>query len=85
MSMRISRRALPVVLFVTFASAWLKAESLDKLGDDFWKWRAKYAPFTGDDVNRMERPGGLRDWSHASIENRRKNLAEFEARWKKVE
>ena len=58
-------------------------ESLDKLANDFWTWRAKYAPFTGDDVNRIERPGGTRDWSRASIDKRRKDLAQFEARWKK--
>jgi hypothetical protein len=55
------------------------------LADDFWAWRAKHAPFTGDDVNRMERPGGKRDWSQASIEARRKDLAAFEARWKKID
>ena len=43
------------------------------------------APFTGDDVNRLERPGGTRDWSRAGIEKRRKDLAEFEARWKKLD
>jgi len=26
---------------------------LEKLAEDFWAWRAKYAPFTGDDVNRI--------------------------------
>ena len=61
------------------------AEKLDKLADDFWTWRAKYAPFTGDDVNRIERPGGMRDWSRAKIDNHRKELAEFEARWKKID
>ena len=60
------------------------ADSLEKLADDFWAWRAKYAPFTGDDVNRMERPGGIRDWSRASIDQRRKDLAGFEARWKNL-
>jgi uncharacterized protein (DUF885 family) len=59
--------------------------SLDKLADDFWTWRAKYAPFTGDDVNRIERPGGIRDWSRARIEQQRKDLAGFEARWKKID
>jgi len=59
--------------------------SLDKLADDFWTWRAKYAPFTGDDVNRIERPGGIRDWSLAKIDNRRKDLTAFEARWKKLD
>src|SRR5947207_6072136 len=60
-------------------------ESLEKLAGDFWNWRAKYAPFTGDDVNRIERPGGRRDWSRAAIDSHRKELAEFEARWKKIE
>ena len=60
-------------------------ESLEKLAGDFWNWRAKYAPFTGDDVNRIERPGGTRDWSRAAIDRHRKELGEFEARWKKIE
>src|SRR5436190_11103372 len=60
-------------------------DPLNKIADDFWIWRAKYAPFTGDDVNRLERPGGTRDWSRPSIDNRRKDLAAFEARWKKID
>jgi hypothetical protein len=66
------------------AIARAQADSLETLGNDFWTWRAKYAPFTADDVNRMERPGGRRDWSRASIDQRRKDLAGFEARWKKL-
>src|SRR5690349_893280 len=66
------------------AGAESRPDSLEKLADDFWAWRAKYAPFTGDDVNRIERPGGVRDWSRASIDQRRKDLAGFEARWKKL-
>src|SRR5213595_2120281 len=62
-----------------------ETEALDKLAGDFWTWRAKHAPFTGDDVNRIERPGGTRDWSRASIDKQRKDLAEFEARWKKLD
>ena len=61
------------------------AESLEKLADDFWTWRAKYAPFTGDDVNRVERPGGIRDWSRASIDQRRNDLKQFETRWKNID
>jgi uncharacterized protein (DUF885 family) len=72
---------LALLLGNTLASA----ESLDKLANDFWAWRAKYAPFTGDDVNRMERPGGTRDWSQAGIDKQRKDLAEFETRWKKLD
>jgi hypothetical protein len=59
--------------------------TLSKLADDFWTWRAKYAPFTADDVNRIERPGGTRDWSQSAIERRGKELTEFEARWKKID
>jgi Bacterial protein of unknown function (DUF885) len=66
------------------ASAPAQTDALYKLADDFWAWRAKYAPFTGDDVNRLERPDGVRDWSGASIDTRRKELAEFEGRWKKL-
>jgi len=61
-----------------------QGDSLEKLADDFWTWRAKYGPFTGDDVNRMERPGGTRDWSRAGIDQRRKDLAGFAARWEKL-
>jgi hypothetical protein len=58
---------------------------LQKLADDFWFWRARYAPFTGDDVNRIERPGGTRDWSGTAIEKCRANLGEFELRWKQLD
>ena len=59
-------------------------DSLDNLANDFWTWRAKHAPLTADDVNRIERAGGMRDWSRASIDRRRKDLAGIEARWKKL-
>ena len=62
-----------------------QTNSLDKLASDFWTWRARYAPFTGDDVNRIERPGGMRDWSRAKIDNERKELGEFEVHWKKID
>ena len=85
-------RALFLVLLVSQSRAYCQTPvekaptaALDKLADDFWGWRAKYAPFTGDDVNRIERPDGMRDWSLATIDNRRKDLTEFEARWKKLD
>src|SRR3989440_7199296 len=62
-----------------------QSDPLDKLAADFWTWCARYAPFTGDDVNRIERPGGVRDWSRAKIDNERKEFGEFEARWKKID
>ena len=76
------------ILLLLVAAAPLPAQdtsALDKLADDFWTWRPKYAPFNGDDVPRMERPAGGRDWSRASIDKRRKDLSEFEARWKKID
>ena len=60
-------------------------EALDKLANDFWSWRAKYAPFTADDVNRLERPGGVRDWSAAAIDRRTRDLKEFDARYQKID
>jgi uncharacterized protein (DUF885 family) len=59
--------------------------ALQQLASDFWKWRAHFAPFTGDDVNRIERPGGTREWSHASIDKRRADLAQFDERWKQID
>ena len=87
MSSRKSRGIIIVLLgwVALLAGAQAQTDSLEQLADDFWAWRAKHAPFTPDDVNRMERPGGIRDWSRASIGQRRKDLAGFEARWKKLD
>ena len=81
------KNARAALLIIWLASSITRAqtEPLDKLADDFWVWRARYAPFIGDDVNRMERPNGIRDWSKPAIEKRRSDLAQFEARWKKID
>ncbi len=81
MKARLALLALIAICVANIAAA----ESLEKLADDFWTWRAKYAPFTGDDVNRLERPGGIRDWSRASVDQRRNDLKQFEARWKNID
>jgi uncharacterized protein (DUF885 family) len=81
MKMRVAVLVLIAVCGTTVGGA----ESLENLADDFWAWRARFAPFTGDDVNRIERSGGIRDWSRARIEQQRKDLAGFEARWKKID
>ena len=61
------------------------ADSDEKLASDFWVWRARYGQYTGDDVPRMERPAGVvRDWSAASVEKQRKDVATFDERWKKL-
>lgn len=60
-------------------------DSDEKLASDFWGWRARTGQYTNDDVTRMERPDGvMRDWSAASIEKQRRDLANFEERWKKL-
>ena len=84
-----SRKFLRVIIFLLGWVALMptvraQPESLEKLADDFWVWRAKSAPFSSDDVNRMDRSGGIRDWSRSSIDRRKKDLAGFEARWKKL-
>ena len=84
------KKLFTILLFIA-ASIPLRAQdtsALNKLADDFWTWRAKYAPFNGDDVPRMERPGSAAagpDWSRASIDKRGKDLAEFESRWEKID
>ena len=57
------------------------ADALQRLGADLWSWRATYAPFTGDDVPRIERVEGIRDWSAAAIAKRRQDLEVFESQW----
>jgi len=86
-SSRKSRAIIIVFLgWVTLlAPVQAQPDSLEQLANDFWAWRARYAPFTGDDVNRIERPGGMRDWSRASISQRQKDLAGFDTRWKKLD
>ena len=83
--MKYFRAAFLVSSLALFANSQTQADSLDKLADDFWTWRARNAPFTEDDVNRMERPGGMRHWSRASIDQRRKDLERFEATWKRID
>ena len=85
------RRAISIFFLLVATSASRaqrqpsEGDSLDQLASNFWTWRAQYGPFSADDVNRMERPGGLRDWSRATIEDRLKALADFEERWKRFE
>jgi hypothetical protein len=73
------------LLAMLLGNASAATGSLDRLARDFWVWRAKYAPFTGDDVNRIQRPGGARDWSAGAIDQQHRDLAGFEAEWKKLD
>src|SRR5215470_2450519 len=80
------RKALVVFLLPLLSSVGSfgqrTPDSLNQLASDFWTWRAKYRPFTSDDVPRMERQGGVRDWSASSIAKQEADLAEFGHRWK---
>jgi Bacterial protein of unknown function (DUF885) len=62
-----------------------KPGSLETLANDFWQWRARYQPFSQDDIPRIERPAGPRDWSAASIEKEKAALRDFEKRWKDID
>jgi uncharacterized protein (DUF885 family) len=79
------RPALFLLLLLASSVDAIATDSIEKLADDFWTWRAANAPFTDDDVNRMERPGGVRDWSKTTIDKRRSDLQGFDARWKKID
>jgi len=77
------RRLIIAVLLLSpcVSIAQTKADSLDDLASQFWSWRVKYRPFTSDDIPRIERPGGARDWSAAAIARQRADLSGFEQRW----
>src|SRR5271157_4006464 len=63
--------------------------SLEALAHDFWQWRARYQPFSRDDIPRIERPlgraAGQRDWSAGSITKQTAALDDFEKRWKQID
>jgi Bacterial protein of unknown function (DUF885) len=81
------RRLLAALLLfpLSLSFAQTKTTSLDGLASDFWTWRARYRPFSFDDIPRMERPAGVRDWSAAAIAQERADLAEFEHRWETID
>jgi uncharacterized protein (DUF885 family) len=62
-----------------------QAGPLEQFAAEFWSWRARYQPFSTDDIPRLEHPSGERDWSASSIEKQQKQLEEFEARWKRLD
>jgi uncharacterized protein (DUF885 family) len=80
-------RGLIVVLLGMSASAvaQTKTDSLERLAADFWTWRAKYRPFSTDDIPRLEGSGGVRDWSPAAVAKQRADLGEFDRRWKAID
>ncbi|HEY6147470.1 MAG TPA: DUF885 family protein, partial [Thermoanaerobaculia bacterium] len=68
-------------LALLLAAGRAAADELADLSRDFWVWRAANAPTTADDIPRLERPAGWTpEWTRASVERRRRELAAFEAR-----
>ena len=60
-----------------------KGDSITDLSQSFWTWRAVEQPFTNDDIPRLDRPANLKiDWTPATVAARRKELTDFEKRWK---
>src|SRR3982751_5256693 len=52
------------------------------LADEFWAWRARTQPSSGDDIPRIDRPADwLPDWSPDAVEQRRRRLAAFDGEW----
>jgi uncharacterized protein (DUF885 family) len=63
--------------------------SLEALATDFWQWRARYQPFSKDDIPRIERPledpAGPRVWSSRSIAKQKATLEDFEKQWRQID
>jgi uncharacterized protein (DUF885 family) len=65
--------------------AQAEKDPLAVLANDFWQWRARYQPFSQDDIPRLERPIGPRDWSANSIARQKETLEAFEKRWTQID
>ncbi|MFL6450479.1 MAG: DUF885 family protein [Bryobacteraceae bacterium] len=59
-------------------------DSMVAFSTDFWIWRARYQPFSQDDIPRVEHPPGQRDWSASAIAKQREELKAFDGRWKSL-
>jgi hypothetical protein len=78
------RTLFALLLFSATSFAQQKPDSLGQLASDFWTWRAIHRPFSFDDIPRMERATGMRDWSETAVAKQRVELAEFERRWREM-
>ncbi len=81
-----------LIILIAFAGGTLRAQEkasaplvLTALSQDFWQWRSRYQPFSMDDIPRIERPEGPRDWSAESVAKQKSALVEFEKRWKQID
>lgn len=79
-------RLVGVVVILAILTPCAAAETLDDLARDFWAWRSQEQPVSFDDIPRLERPADfVPGWSPASVSRYRAQLADFEARWRKLE
>lgn len=77
---------LAALAMVLSGAADARADPLDDLARDFWTWRAVQQPLSHDDIPRVERPvDWVPDWSSATVNRRRQELAAFDARWKAID
>lgn len=80
------RRLLPGALALFFCAFAARADELQDLSRDFWTWRAANQPVSGDDIPRIERPPDWApEWTRASVERRRRELASFEERLERID
>jgi hypothetical protein len=81
-------RVLPLALCLLASGVIPRAayaDTLAELGAQFWEWRARQQPFSEDDIPRLDRPADFSiDWSASHVSVWRKELAEFEQRWKAI-
>ena len=83
---RATRRTLGAVALVLAVAGDGWADPLDDLAREFWTWRAVQQPLSHDDIPRIERPvDWVPDWSSATVNRRRQELAAFDARWKAID
>ena len=83
---RILKKSLVVLICFIPTAPKACADALDDLAHDFWTWRATEQPISTDDIPRLERPANwIPDWSPKAVANYRRQLEEFESRWKKLD
>src|ERR1700753_91076 len=71
-----------VVVALSATAGPARADDLQSLAREVWRWRAIGQPINGDDIPRISRPEGWTpDWSAAAVAARRAELARFAGRW----
>jgi hypothetical protein len=75
-----------VLWLVVLCPCLARADAFDDLARDFWAWRASEQPVSTDDIPRIERPDHwVPRWSPEDVKEYRRQLGEFESRWRTME